>query len=49
MFFFFFLEMDCTLCYLRFSVIPELKKHYVDFHGVDEKTSHVSKNKKTLS
>ena len=32
--------MDCTLCYLRFSVISELKKHYVDFHGVDESNPH---------
>ena len=28
--------MDCTLCHLKFSVISELKKHYVDFHGVEE-------------
>lgn len=26
--------MNCILCHLVFSV-PELKKHYVDFHGVD--------------
>ena len=28
--------MECTLCHLKFSVISELKKHYVDFHGVDD-------------
>ena len=28
--------MDCTLRYLSFSVIFELKKHYVDFHGIEK-------------
>ena len=32
--------MDCSLCHLRFSVISELKKHYVDFHGVDKSNSY---------
>ena len=26
--------MDRILCHLRFSVISELKMHYIDFHGV---------------
>ena len=30
------ISMECTLCHLRFSVISELKKHYVDFHDVDD-------------
>ena len=33
----FFVEyMECILCHLSFSVVSELKKHYVDFHGVDQ-------------
>ena len=31
--------MECT--YLKFSVISELKKHYVDFHGVDDSNPYL--------
>ena len=31
--------MECILCHLSFSVVSELKKHYVDFHGVDKANS----------
>ena len=31
--------MQCILCHLSFSVVSELKQHYVDFHGVDKANS----------
>ena len=32
--------MECILCHLSFSVVPELKKHYVEFHGVGQSNSY---------
>ena len=32
--------MECILCHLSFSVVSELKKHYVDFHGVEQSNSY---------
>ena len=32
--------MECILCHLSFSVVSELKKHYVEFHGVEQSNSH---------
>ena len=32
--------MECILCHLSFSVVSELKKYYVGFHGVDESNSY---------
>ena len=32
--------MECILCHLSFSVVSELKKQYVDFHGVEQSNSY---------
>ena len=32
--------MECILCHLWFSVMSELKKHHVEFHGVEQSNSY---------
>ena len=36
----FFVEIECLLCDLKCTTVKIMKKHYMDYHTVDENNPH---------